>query len=56
MNKAQMQAELSRLRGENAELRKRIRKLGELNQKAFKRQHEAERKLNAMYENRGNND
>ena len=56
MNKSEMQAELIRLRGENVELKRKIRKLGELNQKAFKRQHEAERKLNAMYECRGNND
>lgn len=52
MNKAQLEAELSRLRDENSDLRRIIKQLEKLNQQAFKRQHEAERKLNALYASR----
>lgn len=52
MNKRELEAELSRLRDENAELKKMIKQMEKLNWQAFKRQHEAERKLNALYASR----
>lgn len=47
--KAQLECEIRRLREENAELKKKIKALDQLNWQAFKRQHEAERRLNALY-------
>lgn len=49
MTKAQLKCEIRRLREENSELKKKIKALDQLNWKAFKRQHEAEQKLNALY-------
>jgi hypothetical protein len=50
MNKDQMQAEISRLKQENAQLKKMVKVMGELNKKAFKRQHEAEMRIISFYE------
>lgn len=52
MNKRELEAELSRLRDENADLKKMIKQMEKLNWKAFKLQHEAEQKLNALYASR----
>ncbi len=49
MTKAQMQSEISKLKEENSKLRKMIEKMERLNRNAFKRQHEAEMRLNALY-------
>ena len=49
MTKAQLENEIRRLREENADLKRRIKEMDKLNWQAFKRQHEAERKLNALY-------
>ena len=49
MTKNQMQSEITRLREENRILKKRIEQLSDLNKVAFKRQHEAEGRLNLLY-------
>lgn len=52
MNKNQMQNEINRLKAENSYLKKMVKTMGELNRKAFKRQHEAELKIIQFYESR----
>jgi len=50
MTKGELEREVARLKAELREKNKIIAELGKMNCKAFKRQHEAERKLNALYE------
>ena len=47
--KTQLRREIEERKAQVSDQRKKIQKLEELNRHAFKRQHEAERRLNALY-------
>ena len=52
MTKAELEHENRRLREEVQRLKKQVIQLGDLNKQAFKRQHEAEGRLNQIYAER----
>ena len=49
MTKSALESENRRLKEEIQSLRKKIAQLGDLNKQAFKRQHDAEGRLNQLY-------
>ena len=52
MTKAELEHENKRLREEVQRLKKQVIQLADLNKQAFKRQHEAEGRLNQLYAER----